>query len=235
MKKLSTALIILLALLTIVACNGDTKGPDQNNETDSIPSEYQSPEDANTKKTLIGYWSYTDEAGNEYYYDFSEKTVTYKISQKEPVTSKYNVLKNYLFLQRQNKNPNEHMEMTYDDKDINNKKLYISFGDENYELKSEQNEGIVGAWKYISGPDPFDITLNKDLTGMVFSYTGENSRIGSYKYISYSVDKSTRSITITPTEEYDSQSEGFKISIQEENGTQFFNNNNMKFIKKNKN
>ena len=202
MKKLSTALIILLALLTIVACNGDTKGPDQNNDGPSNSFEAEKTEqDKQQEKNIVGVWVDSNNNGN--YINFkSDGTFTYKIKYKEQLEPiQYNVVKGIVYQITLNQTEEEY-ESKYEFKE--NHLLSLELGRNKYtDFTSTNNNNLIGTWLFEYHQDNntdylYYITFNEDGSGVFETYLRkDNSTIKKdYETFKYHSDNSSIFITI---------------------------------------
>ena len=204
MKKLSAILIILLALLTIVACNGDTQGPDQNNDSEDYQ---QAIEDSNLKIELEGRWT---TANGDYYAFDKNGDVKYKIGTEQEVSSKYTIYGGVIFIEKYIEE--EPQAFTYI---VNGKTLTLEQdGDGPFIYTSKSNSGIYGKWNETKAERTTTLVLdknlnfksiyrpndNKDSIYQIGTFTVENQTITlffkeSYKYLFTLKEKGASSAT----------------------------------------
>ena len=165
--------------MTLAACNGDPKAPNQGNESGTIEGQ-QPPEDLKLKSALVGRWSGTLN-GSEKFIEFLEEG-TMKSSSVDYNDNQYKIIKGTVFVVTTNNetaDPTEYI--------INEQNQLIYQGKYTYN-KTDNSKGLLGTWKSADAY-PQEWIFNADGKGQAIGYDENEPEM--YMYFEYTYTDST--------------------------------------------
>ena len=170
--------------MTLAACNGDPKAPNQGNESGTIEDQ-QTPEDLKLKSALVGIWKTSKEYEyGVYYFDFKEDgTVNYKVDQETEESSKYLIIEGAVFIDNTKSSSTNSIEWPYSIDSKN--KLYLNNYTTGY-WESDNNKGLIGTWTSSTFAQKF--IFNSNNTAMLINYSGTNEP-HDYYYMTFDQTK----------------------------------------------